>query len=144
MNGLAPIRWAADRLFRGYARRRTRETDRLSLAAVQDATLRRLVRQAALTRFGRDHDFAAIRTVRDYQRRVPLRDYEAFWTAYWRPAFPLLRDVSWPGVIPYFALSSGTTTGATKYVPVSAAMLASNRRAALTTLAWFRAARPDA
>src|SRR5207244_1858984 len=36
----------------------------------------------------------------------------------------------------------GTTTGATKYIPVSREMLASNRRAALTSLSWFRAAHP--
>jgi hypothetical protein len=50
--------------------------------------------------------------------------------------------VTWPGRIPYLALSSGTTSGTTKYIPVSPEMLASNRRAALTTLALFLAARP--
>src|SRR5262249_50650482 len=93
--------------------------------------------------FGRDHDFARIRTVEDYQHLVPLRDYDTFWRDYWQPVFPCLQGVSWPDPIPYFALSSGTTTGSTKYLPVSAQMLASNRRAALTTLAWFRAAHPD-
>jgi hypothetical protein len=44
--------------------------------------------------------------------------------------------------VPYFALSSGTTSGTTKYLPVSREMLASNRRAALTTLALFLAAHP--
>jgi hypothetical protein len=144
MTGLAPIRWAADRLFRGYARRRVRAVDRQSLAAVQSATLFTLLRRAANTRFGREHGFDSIRTVRDYQRRVPLRDYEAFWRHYWQPAFPVLQDVTLPGVIPYFALSSGTTTGTTKYIPVSDAMLASNRRAALTGLSWLHATRPDA
>jgi hypothetical protein len=93
-----------------------------------------------LTHFGRDHDFAHINNVSDYQKRVPLRDYEAFWRDYWKPAFPRLIDVAWPGVIPYFALSSGTTTGSTKYIPVSREMVASNRRAALTTLALYLAA----
>ena len=69
------------------------------------------------TRFGRDHDFAGIRTVADYQRRVPLSGYEAFWSDYWREPLPLSGGLTWPGPIPYFALSSGTTSGATKYVP---------------------------
>jgi hypothetical protein len=103
-----------------------------------------LVRKAAGTHFGRDHGFASIRTVADYQRQVPLRDYEAFWDQYWRPAFPHLTSGTWPGQAPYLALSSGTATGSTKYIPVSAEMLASNRRAAFTSLAWFRAAYPDA
>src|SRR5262249_24938913 len=78
----------------------------------------------------------------DYQRAVPLRDYDAFWQHYWQSAFPRVVDVTWPGLIPYFALSSGTTSGATKYVPVSREMLASNSRAAMTTLSLFLAAHP--
>ncbi|HEY8504098.1 MAG TPA: GH3 auxin-responsive promoter family protein, partial [Gemmataceae bacterium] len=44
----------------------------------------------------------------------------------------------------YYALTSGTTSGATKYIPVSREMLASNRKAAFTTLALFRHAFPRA
>ena len=137
------IRRAADFAFGRYARRRARSLDRLDVAGEQRRTLLRLVRHAQATHFGREHDFGRIRTVADYQRRVPLRDYDAFWQEYWHPAFPLLQDTTWPGLIPYFALSSGTTTAATKYIPVSREMLASNRRAALTTLALFLAARLD-
>lgn len=70
---------------------------------------------------------------------MPLRDYEAFWRDYWRPVFPHLRGATWPGPVPYFAQSSGTTSGTTKYIPVSRPILAANRRAALTTLALFLA-----
>ena len=76
----------------------------------------------------------------DLREGVPLRDYEAFWTNYWRDAYPHLQGVTWPDFIPYYALSSGTTSGATKYIPISRQMLASNQRAALTSLAWFLAA----
>jgi hypothetical protein len=144
LSGSGLVRGAADALFGRYTRLRVARLDRYPAACSQEQTLHRLVRQAARTRFGRDHGFATIRTVADYQRRVPLRHYDAFWGEYWRPAFPHLTNCTWPGQVPYLALSSGTTTGATKYIPVSAAMLASNRRAALTSLAWFRAAHPDA
>ena len=136
--GSSPLRRLAGALFRRYARRRVRQIERRPVGAGQHETLLRLVRHAASTRFGREHDFATIHSVRDYQARVPLRDYEAFWRDYWQPAFPDVRDVTWPGHVPYYALSSGTTSGATKYVPVSPEMLASNRRAALTSLAWFQ------
>src|SRR5206468_7995584 len=53
-------------------------------------------------------------------------------------------DLTWPGRIPYLALTSGTTTGATKYIPVSRAMVASNRKAATTMVAAYLAARPEA
>jgi hypothetical protein len=125
-----------------YALSRVRALDRQSPPRVQERILLRLVRRARRTRFGIDHDFASIRSVADYQVRVPPRDYEAFWKEYWQPAFPILRGVSWPRRIPYFALSSGTTSGTTKYIPISGDMLASNQRAALTTLALFLAAHP--
>jgi hypothetical protein len=137
------VRRVADTAFDRYARQRVSALETTSPTAVQRRTLLSLVRQAAGTRFGRKHDFSSIRSIADYQERVPLRAYEAFWTDYWQPAFPQLRDLTWPGRIPYLALSSGTTTGSTKYIPVSNEMLTSNRRAALTSLAWLRAAHPD-
>ncbi|MFO0930297.1 MAG: GH3 auxin-responsive promoter family protein [Gemmataceae bacterium] len=141
--GSAFVRRMADAALRAYARHRVAAVDRQNPRRVQERTLRRLVARAAHTRFGRDHDFAGVRTVADYQARVPLRDYEAFWANYWRDAFPYLRGVTWPDPIPYFALSSGTTSGATKYLPLSRALLRSNTKAALTSLAWFVAAHPD-
>ncbi len=135
-------RKCADTAFGFYAQRRTNQLHRSSGPDAQNATLLRLVRFAKNTRFGQDHDFASIRSVGDYQKRVPLRNYEAFWADYWQGAFPILDNVTWPGRIPYFALSSGTTSGTTKYIPISRPMLASNQKAALTSLAWFRAAHP--
>jgi hypothetical protein len=140
--GRALVRRAADAVFGRFALRRARQLDHLPAARVQERALLRLVRHARHTQFGRDHDFAAVRSVADYQARVPLRDYNAFWADYWAGAFPFLQGVSWPGPVPYFALSSGTTSGATKYIPVTREMLASNRKAALTTLALFLAAHP--
>jgi hypothetical protein len=137
-------RRTADAVFAQVARRRLRSLDRCDTAAVQKQTLLRLVRHARDTHFGRDHGFAQLRTVEEYQRRVPLRDYEAFWRDYWQPAFPKLHGVTWPGRIPYLALSSGTTTGSTKYIPISPEMVASNRRAGLTTLSLFAATHPGA
>jgi hypothetical protein len=129
-------------LLRLYARRRCAGLASLDARQAQEGELLRLVRHAAATRFGRDHGFEAIRGVADFQRQVPLRRYEDFWRDYWQPVFPRLTNVSWPGAIPYFALSSGTTTGETKHIPVSRAMNASNRRAALDLLAFHVTARP--
>jgi hypothetical protein len=136
------VRRLADLGMGRYARRRVAALDRRPADVVQEHTLLRLVRKARHTQFGRDHDFARIRTVADYQQRVPLRDYEAFWSRYWSAAYPHLQGVTWPGRVPYFALSSGTTSGSTKYIPISREMLASNQRAALTALALFLAHRP--
>ena len=79
----------------------------------QEQTLLRLTRRASQTRFGRDHRFAAIRSVADFQRAVPVRTYEAIWNEYLRDAYPVFDNLIWPGRIPFLALTSGTTLGAT-------------------------------
>ena len=126
-----------------YARKRGGELDRENAPEVQEQQLLKLLRRAAETRFGKDHDFADIRSVADYQRRVPLRRYEDMWRDYWQPAFPRLVDCTWPGTIPYFALSSGTTSGTTKYIPVSDEMNKSNSRGAKDMLVHHVRNRPS-
>jgi hypothetical protein len=127
----------ADAAFVGYSRRRMAELDVLRVDRVQEHTLLELVRRAQQTRFGREHDFSRIRSRQDYQRLVPLRDYEQFWTTYWKSSYPRLAGTTWPDPIPYFALSSGTTSGTTKYLPISWDMVRSNSKAAATLLAGF-------
>ncbi len=129
-------------LLRLYAARRRRRLDAEDAVAVQARELGRLVRRAQRTRFGQAHGFAEIRDVPSFQQRVPLRRYEEFWRDWWQPAFPRLTDQTWPGTIPYFAATSGTTTGATKYIPVSRAMLAANGRAVLDTFTHHLGACP--
>ena len=109
----------------------------------QRRVLSSLIRRACRTKFGRDHEFSTAWSLDDYRSRVPLRDYDAFWEAYWRAPFPRLSDCTWPGLIPWFALSSGTATGATKYIPVSREMHRSNVRAGAELLTFHLANRPE-
>jgi hypothetical protein len=109
----------------------------------QARTLLRLVRRARGTRFGRDHRFHRIGSVSDFQDAVPIRTYEALWGAYLRDHYPVFEDLTWPGRIPFLALTSGTTQGATKYIPVSAEMVASNRKAARTMLGFQLRSHPE-
>lgn len=129
-------------LLRAYAALRLARLRAMDPAAVQERLLLRLVRRAARTRFGRAHGFDAIRSVADFQARVPLRRYEEFWDEYWRAAYPVLEDLTWPGRVPYFALSSGTTSGRNKHIPVTRAMVRANRAAALDVLCWHLASHP--
>lgn len=77
----------------------------------------KLIAAARDTAFGREHDFASIRSYEDFRKRVPVRDYEAF-----RPYIDRIikgeKDVLWPGKPIYFCKTSGTTSG-TKYIPIS-------------------------
>ena len=125
-----------------YAATRMRRLAALHPGRAQEEQLLRLVRRAANTRFGRDHGFDEIRSVADFQRRVPIRRYEDFWTTYWKAGYPAIGGVTWPGVIPYFALTSGTSAGKTKYIPVSREMVHSNRRSAIDVLVHHLHNRP--
>jgi hypothetical protein len=126
-----------------YARWRAKRLARLDPVAAQRAQLARLLSAAGATRFGRDHDFHATRSPEDFRRAVPLRKYDDMWRDYWRAGFPVLDDVSWPGRVPYFAVTSGTTGAVTKYIPVTRAMVRSNKGAALDLLVHHIASRPQ-
>lgn len=116
-------------ILRLIAARRAGVLTRQDPATTQRAQLRTLVATAARTRFGRDHDFDSIRTVADFQARVPLRTYPELWETYWKPTFPRIENATWPTPTRYFAVSSGTSSGKTKYLPVSPEMIRSNAKA---------------
>ena len=130
-------------LLRLYARRRLRQLEAMEPQQAQRRVLSSLISSGRRTKFGRDHEFSTAWTLDDYRSRVPLRDYDAFWEAYWRQPFPRLTDCTWPGLIPWFAVSSGTTTGATKYIPVSREMHRSNVRASAEMVTHHLANRPE-
>lgn len=92
----------------------------------QERVLARLVERAGPTAFGREHGLSEVRGHDDLRRRVPLRDYAGM-ALYWDRARGGEADVCWPGVIRYWAISSGTTAGE-KYIPVSAETIHGNRR----------------
>lgn len=83
----------------------------------QNRTFRDLIKKAKNTRFGKDHDFAQIRTYSDYAKRIPVRDYEEL-KPYIERILSGEADVLWPGKPLYFAKTSGTTSGA-KYIPLT-------------------------
>jgi GH3 auxin-responsive promoter len=130
-------------LFRIYARRRYRQLRAQDPVAAQRTGLRKLLSKAKDTRFGRDHDFSRLAEAADYQRAVPLRRYDEMWQHYWKSEFPRLIDCTWPGVIPYFVLTSGTTTGITKYIPCSRQLLVAYRGATLDLVSHHLSNRPD-
>jgi hypothetical protein len=141
--GAPTVRTLVNQGFRRNARRRVARLAQVDPVRVQERTLLGLVHKARGTRFGRDHGFEAVRSVADFQKAVPLRSYEDVWRRYFRDQYPIFDNLTWPGRIPYLALTSGTTQGATKYIPISRAMLASNRKAAQTMVAYHLAGRPD-
>ena len=129
-------------ILRAYAKRRLHHLAQMDSGRVQLELLMSLVARARRTRFARDHEFEAIRTLEDYRERVPIRSYETFWDTYWSHSFPRLVDCSWYGKIPYFAQSSGTARGTTKFIPVSREINRANTRAIADLLVHHAANRP--
>jgi hypothetical protein len=130
-------------LLRLYARWRNSFLQTQSPSDVQRSQLLSLLRTAQDTRFGKQYDFATISSVEEYQRRVPLRTYEQFWSEFWQTEFPRVDNCTWPGLVKYFAVSSGTSSGTTKYIPCTDQMLASNRKAAFDLLVHHVTNRPE-
>ena len=120
--------------FRLLARRRAKVLAAMDPLQAQTSELEQILATASRTAFGRAHNLAALRSVRDYQRAVPLRTWDQLWQEFWQPAFPVLDNVTWPGRIGFFAETSGTTGARAKHIPVSRQMVRANRRAALDVL----------
>src|SRR5262249_36857017 len=138
-----PIRSVVDLGFRWTSLLRTAALDRADPVRSPARALRWVLRRARRTRFGRDHGFEGIDGVDGFRGAVPIRTYEALWDEYLRDRYPVFEDLTWPGRIPYLALTSGTTQGVTKYIPISREMIASNRQTATTMVAYHCAAHPD-
>ena len=89
-----------------------------SPAAAQRSRLQSLLTQHQQTVFGREYSFGQIHTPEEYQRAVPMQDYEGF-----RPYINRMMQgesqvlVNEP--VEMFTLTSGTT-GQPKYIPVTA------------------------
>lgn len=83
----------------------------------QDDLLLSLVNTAQKTLFGREHDFENIHSVREFQDRVPVADYEDL-----KPYIERVKkgqaNILWTETPEYFAKTSGTTSGS-KYIPIS-------------------------
>jgi hypothetical protein len=83
----------------------------------QQAVFKDLIKNAKDTEFGKDHHFASIKTVEDFQKNVPVRDYEDL-KHYIEKVKIGKENILWKGKPLYFAKTSGTTSGA-KYIPLT-------------------------
>jgi hypothetical protein len=110
---------------------------RFSISAVQqiqERTLRKLLVKAMFTDFGKKYGFTDILSQTDmydaFKSAVPKGDYMNM-LPWWTRCRAGEEDVTWPGKVDYFALSSGTSDGSTKYIPVSRDMIRNIQRASI-------------
>jgi hypothetical protein len=111
---------------------------------MQDKTFLKLLRRAQFTAFGRAYGFEEILKspdpYADFRKRVPVFNYESLHDAWWYRCLDGEDDVTWPGKVQYFALSSGTSGAPSKKIPVTQAMIKSIRRTSvrqILSLAYY-------
>jgi len=105
----------------------------------QERELRKLLRRAQFTEFGQKYGFSNIlrsnNITEAYRKAVPVFDYNKMHNEWWYRNLEGERNISWPGKIKYFALSSGTSEASSKYIPITRAILNSINRAGIRQMA---------
>lgn len=85
---------------------------------LQMQVLRRLVRKAEGTEWGRNHNFSSLKTYGDFASSSPVNTYEDL-----KHDIDRMRhgekDILWRGQVRWYAKSSGTTNDKSKFIPVS-------------------------
>jgi hypothetical protein len=93
--------------------------------------LKKLLRRARYTAFGQRFGFEQIlqsnRVGKKFQQDVPVYTYNKIYNDWWHKSLEGEADVCWPGKIKFFALSSGTSEAASKYIPVTNDLLKGNK-----------------
>jgi hypothetical protein len=107
----------------------------ISFDIKQKTVLKKLLKSASKTKIGKDFDFENIlksNNIQDaFAAKLPYFNYQTMYEGYWQYALKDLPNMSWPGKIKYFALTSGTSDAASKRVPVSKEMLKAIKKTSL-------------
>ncbi|GAB4024343.1 GH3 family acyl-acid amido synthetase [Spirosoma koreense] len=114
---------------------------KFSASRQQRKAFRKLIQKAQFTQFGTAYHFdELLRAVefgndrefyQKFKQFVPIHDYNKMFDGWWNRTLAGEKNVAWPGRVKYFALSSGTSEAATKYIPVTKAMSKAIRRSSI-------------
>ncbi|MEP4534325.1 MAG: GH3 auxin-responsive promoter family protein [Cyclobacteriaceae bacterium] len=128
-------------LKKGISLRESLEQYYNSPVDLQKRELIKLLIEARHTRFGEAHRFSEILNLlkenndlgfyESFKMKVPVFDYDKINGDWWSKARAGKKNVCWPGKTKYYALSSGTSGAASKYIPVTKDMLKSIKRTSL-------------
>lgn len=113
-----------------------RKQFKLSVASprtYQRHTIRQLLERGQYTAFGKHYDFAGILSkevdfIKAFREKVPVHTYNEMYDQWWHRCLEGEENVTWPGKVKYFALSSGTSESASKHIPVTQDMLKSTKK----------------
>jgi hypothetical protein len=93
--------------------------------------LKKLLKRARYTAFGQKFSFEQILQSKHvgkvFQQKVPAYNYNKIYNEWWHKSLEGAADITWPGKIKFFALSSGTSEAASKYIPITNDLLKGNK-----------------
>ncbi|MFN6946024.1 MAG: GH3 auxin-responsive promoter family protein [Cytophagaceae bacterium] len=98
---------------------------------LQKKELLKLLKKAKPTQFGKKYNLSKViesyggskkEFYEAYKSQVPVYTYNKIYDEWWVKCKAGEKDVCWPGVIKYFALSSGTSEASSKYIPLTREM----------------------
>jgi hypothetical protein len=106
--------------FKGYIKLRQSAIDNFMHNPIdtQRQVFNDLIGSAQFTDYGKKHNFENINTIEDFQKIVPVNDYESL-KPYIHRILEGEQNILWPSHITWFAKSSGTTSDKSKFIPVS-------------------------
>ncbi len=85
---------------------------------IQRQVLNKLLERAADTEWGSKYGYASMRNYEDFAAKVPVSTYEEL-KGYIDRMRRGEKDLLWPGLVKWYAKSSGTTNDKSKFIPVS-------------------------
>ncbi|SIS70822.1 GH3 family domain-containing protein [Belliella pelovolcani] len=104
---------------------------------LQKNVLKKLLIKSVKTEMGMKYEFDSIlksfKAEGDdfyvaFSSRVPIYNYDKIYEEWWHRLKDGEQNITWPGAIRYFALSSGTSGAASKYIPISKDMVKAIRK----------------
>ncbi|MBY0435049.1 MAG: GH3 auxin-responsive promoter family protein [Cyclobacteriaceae bacterium] len=114
-------------LKKGIKLRENLEQEYSSPLELQKRELKELLITASATEMGKYYNFSDIllnfrkgqKGFYESFKRIPLHDYNKIYKDWWQLSLKGVKNVTWPGRVKYFALSSGTSEASSKYIPVT-------------------------
>ena len=115
----------------------------------QKRELKKLLTIASNTQLGVAYDFKVIVNAlklthekgfyyKIFKENVPVFTYNKIFNEWWHKTLEGEADVAWPGIIKYYALSSGTSEATSKYIPITKEQLKAIRKTGARQLLALR------
>ncbi|MCH7400899.1 GH3 auxin-responsive promoter family protein [Belliella kenyensis] len=121
----------------GIRLRESLEQEYSSPAFLQKHELQKLIIKSAKTEIGKKYGFGDILKAfksdddsfyQHFCKNIPIYDYDKIYEEWWYKLKEGGKNITWPGEIRYFALSSGTSGATSKYIPISKDMVKAIRK----------------